>query len=57
MVSRQSTGLEMGVRLGLNVSIRRDPPTALRRKLSFVRTGALVSVGKDGGLDGDHYWG
>ena len=39
------------------VSIRRVPPTASRLNLSCVRTGALVSAVKDGGIDGDHHWG
>jgi hypothetical protein len=39
------------------VSIRRVPPTGSRLKLSFVCTGALVSVGKDGGFGGNYHWG
>ena len=39
------------------VRIRRGPPTTTRLNLSFDCTGALVSVGKDGGLDGDHQGG
>ena len=37
--------------------VRRWPATAVRLNLSFDRTGALVSVGKDGGMDGDHHRG
>jgi len=40
-----------------HVPIRRVPPTAVRLTLFCVRTGALVSVGKDGGVDGDHHRG
>jgi len=39
------------------VPIRRIPPTAVRLTLFCVRTDALVSVGKDGGVDGDHHRG